>query len=80
MKFNIIQNNQLNFSDGIIILPTFENEMVSFKKLDITPEILTISNDLINLNQKKVKYISLTLSPTEKLQMLYWRVLEKRKI
>ena len=53
MKFNIIQNNQLNFSDGIIILPTFENEMVSFKKLDITPEILTISNDLIR--EKKFK-------------------------
>ena len=47
MKFNIIQNNQLNFSDGIIILPTFENEMISFKKLDITPKILTISNNLI---------------------------------
>lgn len=60
MKFNIIQNNQLNFSDGIIILPTFENEMISFKKLDITPEILTISNDLIkkkNSNQKKEKFI-----------------------
>ena len=55
MKFNIIQNNQLNFSDGIIILPTFENEMISFKKLDITPEILTISNDLIKKEKFKSK-------------------------
>ena len=55
MKFNIIQNNQLNFSDGIIILPTFENEMISFKKLDITPEILTISNDLIKDEKFKSK-------------------------
>ena len=55
MKFNIIQNNQLNFSDGIIILPTFENEMISFKKLDITPKILTISNNLIKDEKFKSK-------------------------
>ena len=55
MKFNIIQNNQLNFSDGIIILPTFQNEMISFKKLDITPKILTISNNLIKDEKFKSK-------------------------
>ena len=55
MKFNLVQNNELNFSDGIIVLPCFESEMVSFKKLDISPKIIELSNKMLKEEKFKAK-------------------------
>ena len=53
MKFNLVQNNELNFSDGIIVLPCFESEMVSFKKLDISSKIIELSNNKCNFSRSR---------------------------
>lgn len=47
MEFNLITNEQLNFREGLIILPCFEKEFISFKKLDIPNEIMVMANNFI---------------------------------
>lgn len=47
MKFNLITNEQLHFKEGVMILPCFEKEMISFKKLDIPNEVMVMANETI---------------------------------
>lgn len=47
MKFKLITNEQLHFKEGVMILPCFEKEMISFKKLDIPNEVMVMANNAI---------------------------------
>ena len=47
MKIELIKNSELELKENLIILPCFENEDISFNKLDIPPQVLDIANNSI---------------------------------